>query len=127
MTLFRYVLTISVLFALPGRVAADDRVGAAGLTPPLSVRQMGMGHVSFGGQDMLRAWTNPALLADQATQGEAAVSGASMFGGLQTTGGFGAGAGAVAAGPAWLALSSSRRMATSCRSDASGFSSRYSS
>ncbi len=40
---------------------------------------------------MLRAWTNPAVLADQETTGEASVNGASMFQGQQKTGGLGVG------------------------------------
>jgi len=70
---------------------ADGAAGAAILNVPLSVRQAGMGGVSAGGTDLLRAWSNPALLAGQATRGEAALGGASMFGGQQQTLGAGVG------------------------------------
>lgn len=65
--------------------------GAAILKLPLSVRQMGMGNVSVAGKDVLRAWSNPALLASQDTEGTVAISGASMFGGEDTTLGLGVG------------------------------------
>jgi hypothetical protein len=50
------------------------------LTVPLSVRQMGMGGVSTGGADVLRAWCNPSLLGRQENQWEVAAGGASVFG-----------------------------------------------
>ena len=74
-----------------GIAGAKDRVGGSYLRIPLSVRQMGMGDVSLGGRDVLRAWSNPAVLADQDMRGEVAVSGGSMFAGGQTTGGLGLG------------------------------------
>jgi len=77
------------LVLLEGGLRAESGVGAAVLAMPLSVRQMGMGNVTMGGRDMLRAWTNPAVLADQETTGEASVNGASMFQGQQKTGGLG--------------------------------------
>lgn len=76
---------------LEGGLRAESGVGAAVLAMPLSVRQMGMGNVTMGGRDMLRAWTNPAVLADQETTGEASVNGASMFQGQQKNGGLGVG------------------------------------
>ncbi len=51
-------------------------VGGSFLNQPLSVRQMGEGNVSAVSGDLLRAWTNPALLASQVTSGALAVSGA---------------------------------------------------
>jgi len=83
--------TVLSAVLLPGLVGAAGTVGAQFLNLPLSVRQMGMGNVSVGGRDVLRAWSNPSLLADQARRGEVAFNGASMFGGDQTTFGFGAG------------------------------------
>ncbi|MEK7476232.1 MAG: hypothetical protein AAB152_11455 [Candidatus Coatesbacteria bacterium] len=58
---------------------------------PLSVRQMGMGNVSCGGGDILRAWSNPSLISDQAQRGEVALHGASRFEKRESTFGFGAG------------------------------------
>lgn len=74
-----------------GTLQADSRIGATTLRFPLSVQQMAMGSVSLGGNDVLRAWTNPAILAHQETQGQAALTGGALFGGLQKTGGLGAG------------------------------------
>lgn len=76
---------------LCGALQAEDRIGMAVLAIPMSVRQQGMGNVGLGGDDIMKAWSNPALLADQGTQGEVALNGASMFGGEQTAGGVGAG------------------------------------
>lgn len=78
------------LILLAGTVSAGNRVAATAITLPLSVRQMGMGNVSVGGNDTLRAWANPSLLADQVTTVEVAVNAASMFG-EQTAGGLGLG------------------------------------
>jgi len=65
---------------------ARAATGAAVLSLPLSVRQIGMGGVSAGGADILRGWSNPALLAGQATRGEATLGGVSVAGGEQTLG-----------------------------------------
>ena len=54
--------------------------GASLLAVPMSVRQAGLGGVSLGGNDIMRAWSNPALLADQGAKYELALSGAQMFG-----------------------------------------------
>lgn len=56
------LLLMSVVF-LAAKVKAGAPLGAAILKLPLSVRQMGMGSVTLGGEDVLRAWSNPALLA----------------------------------------------------------------
>ena len=86
------------LLAMAGTARAEGAAGAAILNVPLSVRQAGMGGVSAGGADVMRAWSNPALLAGQATRGEVALGGGSMFGGTQTT--MGAGVGWMLT-PAW--------------------------
>lgn len=65
--------------------------GARSIAMPLSVRQMGMGDVSLGGIDVLRAWSNPALLGRQRSRGEAAINGSSMFGAEATRIGMGVG------------------------------------
>jgi len=72
--------------------------GAQFLNSPLSVREAGMGQVSMGSSDILRAWSNPALLADQDTRGTVGMSGGSLFGGDLT--GIGVGAGWLAS-PSW--------------------------
>ncbi len=61
------------------------------LVMPLSVRQMGMGDVSLAGIDVLRAWSNPALLGRQRSRGEVAINGSSLFGAEATRMGLGAG------------------------------------
>ena len=73
-----------------GTAWAATPAGAAFLNVPVSVRQIGMGGVSTGGFDLLRAWSNPAVLAEQRTRGQAALTGASVFGGEFTTIGSGA-------------------------------------
>jgi len=83
-------LLLPILALLP--VAADAAsTGAAFLNRPLSVRQMGMGNVAPGENDVLRVWSNPAVLAGQATAGEVALNGASRPETGQSS--FGAGAG----------------------------------
>ena len=71
-------LAVAVLFAVPAY--AGELSGASLLAVPMSVRQAGMGGVSVGGNDVMRAWSNPALLADQGTRYELALSGAQLFG-----------------------------------------------
>ena len=66
--------------------SARATTGAAVLALPLSVRQIGMGGVSAGGSDLLRGWSNPALLAGQARRGEATLGGVSTGVGEQTLG-----------------------------------------
>ncbi|MEK7475413.1 MAG: CsgG/HfaB family protein [Candidatus Coatesbacteria bacterium] len=55
--------------------------GALLLNAPLSVREAGMGQVSVGSTDVLRTWSNPALLAGQSTRGAVQMTGGSLFGG----------------------------------------------
>jgi hypothetical protein len=69
---------LSLALACP--VQAGSLSGASLLAVPMSVRQAGMGEVSPGGNDILRAWSNPALLADQGTKYELAFSGAQIMG-----------------------------------------------
>ncbi len=82
---------VALSAAMPRMVLAESRPGALFANLPLSVRQTGMGGVSLVGQDILRAWSNPALLVEQETAVELAASGVSMFGGEQAAGGLGAG------------------------------------
>jgi len=70
--------------------AAASSTGASFLNVSLSVREMGMGNMSVGAGDVLGAWSNPAVLADQPTRGQAALTGSSMFAGQQSTFGLGA-------------------------------------
>ena len=86
-----FAFVLGMLFLLAARSSSENRPGAAMLALPMSVRQMGMGDVSVGGSDILRVWCNPSLLANQKTSGEAALVGASMWGGLQSIGGGGIG------------------------------------
>ena len=72
-------------------VRAETRPGAAFLAIPMSVRQTGMGDTTMGGNDILRSWSNPAMLARLAGTGEAAVTGSSLFGGEQVSSGLGLG------------------------------------
>lgn len=60
---------------------AENRLAAAILKLPISVRQVGMGDLSLGKDDVLRTWSNPAVLAAQETKGAVAIGGASQFGG----------------------------------------------
>ncbi len=71
--------------------AAFAGVAAQPLVMPLSVRQMGMGDVSMAGVDVLRAWSNPALLGRQRSRGEVAINGSSLFGAEATRMGLGFG------------------------------------
>ncbi|MEK7474658.1 MAG: hypothetical protein AAB152_03390 [Candidatus Coatesbacteria bacterium] len=87
-------IMVAGLAAMPA--AAEVTTGAAFLNLPLSVRQTGMGGVAPGGQDVMRAWSNPAMLAGQRTRGELAIDGASMFGGHEST---------LAAGAGWVPIS----------------------
>jgi TolB-like protein len=83
-------LLLPILALLPA-VANAASTGVAFLNRPLSVRQMGMGNVAPGENDVLRVWSNPAVLAGQATAGEIALNGASRPETGQSS--FGAGAG----------------------------------
>ncbi len=83
----RYLAVLLSLLPALGSAAS----GARSLALPMSVRQMGMGDVSAAGTDVLAAWSNPALLAAQKTQGEFAIGGASLFGSEAQTFGLGAG------------------------------------
>ncbi|MEK7474361.1 MAG: CsgG/HfaB family protein [Candidatus Coatesbacteria bacterium] len=89
------VLLVALVLAAGARAAKT--VGASYLNVPLSVRQIGMGGVSTGGSDLLRAWSNPAVLADQPTRGQAALTGASAYAGQFTT---------IGSGASWLLLPS---------------------
>lgn len=77
------------LFLTPARASANDMLGASALNLPLSVAQAAMGDTGLGGDDLLRAWVNPAVLAQQEGIGKVALAGGSLFGGLQTTSGGG--------------------------------------
>ena len=77
-----------------GAVSAARVLAGAGapfLNSGLSVRQAGMGDVSVGGDDVLRVWSNPALLASQRARAVIGLNGSSLFDGIQQT--FGAGLG----------------------------------
>lgn len=56
-----------------------DAAGALQMTIPLSTRSLGMGGVTLGGSDVLRSWSNPALLAGLASEGEVAIQGGAQF------------------------------------------------
>jgi len=84
------ILLLPFLLLLPG-VAMSAPTVAGFLNVPLSAQQVGMGGVSIGGQDVLRAWSNPSLLTSQANRGEVGINGGSFFDGSQK--GMGAGAG----------------------------------
>ena len=85
------VFTAALVVPISIGAAEKTLPGAPFLTLPLSVRQIGMGDVSLGGNDIMRAWTNPALLAGQDRQWELGFTGASLFGGLERGIGMGAG------------------------------------
>lgn len=72
-----------------GDLGAASPVGAPFLLNPISVRQVGMAGMAVGGNDALRAWSNPALLSGLAERGEIAASAGSMAGGVQSVGGLG--------------------------------------
>ena len=80
MTGFLKAFIPSLVLVLANPAQAGALSGASLLTVPMSVRQAGMGEVSLGGNDILRAWSNPALLADQGTKYELAFSGAQLMG-----------------------------------------------
>ncbi|MEK7477649.1 MAG: hypothetical protein AAB152_18675 [Candidatus Coatesbacteria bacterium] len=84
---------VLVASALGGRAGAATTTpaGAAFLAMPLSVQQMGMGDVTLGGHDIMRAWMNPAMLAEQANEGEVAINGGPQFQSVETTLGLGVG------------------------------------
>ncbi len=85
----RVLIAASVAFG--PSVPAFATSAARMVSLPLSVRQLGMGDVSAGGSDVLRAWSNPALVLGQRTQGELALNGSSLFGAEASTQGFGFG------------------------------------
>ena len=60
-------------------VSEEASFTGALLNVPLSVRQMGMGNVSVGGTDLMRAWSNPAMVAGQPGGGELALNGGALF------------------------------------------------
>lgn len=91
MTGFRR-LSLALAVGLAVRtVDAATKAGAPFLNSPLSVRQAGMGGVSVGGDDILRVWSNPSLLAAQRPRAVIGLNGSSLFDGVQQT--FGAGLG----------------------------------
>ncbi|MEK7475699.1 MAG: CsgG/HfaB family protein [Candidatus Coatesbacteria bacterium] len=57
-----------------------DQPGAIELSMPVSVRQYGMSGVSGLGGDVLRAWSNPALLGLMSSRGEGALVGGKILG-----------------------------------------------
>jgi len=87
-TVLRALAAAVAVSGIAGGARADARAAAAFVSLPLSVRQMGMGDAAPGGADVLRAWCNPALLADRDGLGEVAISGGAMPAG-QMTGGLG--------------------------------------
>jgi len=82
---------LSLALLLAPSISLSAVTGAGFLNVPLSPQQLGMGEVSIGGQDVLRAWSNPAMLSDQSTRGEICMNGGSFFDAGQS--GLGAGAG----------------------------------
>jgi hypothetical protein len=82
---------VSTILALALAPAVHAATGAGLLNTPLSVRQIGMGNVSLGGADVLKAWSNPAGLSGMEGKGVAAVNGAQIYDGDMTA--FGGGAG----------------------------------
>jgi hypothetical protein len=82
---------LSLGLLLAPSIALSAATGAGFLNVPLSPQQLGMGEVSIGGTDILRAWSNPAMLSDQSTRGEISMNGGSFFDAGQS--GLGAGAG----------------------------------
>ena len=78
---------VAVFMVFVSSAFTDERVDMAVLAILMSVCLQGMGNVGLGGDDSMKAWSNPALMADQGTQGEVALNGASMFGGEQVAGG----------------------------------------
>ncbi len=85
------VICFPFLMAAGGSRADGALAGAEFLNFPLSVRQSGMGETAAGGTDLMRAWSNPALLADGEAELEAAASGGSRQSGLHSGGGLGIG------------------------------------
>ena len=92
-----FSLPVLVSCILSGIAFGQDRVGRALLSQAMSVRQAGMGEVSVGGDDVLRGWVNPAILAMQDSKWELAAGGTSLFG-EQTGLGLGVG---FALNPSW--------------------------
>jgi len=85
-----YLCLVFLACLISGLAMPQTRIGGALLSLPMSARQDGMGEVSIGGSDVLRGWSNPAILAVQETKWEFAAGGASLFG-EQTGMGLGAG------------------------------------
>ncbi len=91
MTILRSSLRIALALIVMITGPAFATSAARMVSLPLSVRQLGMGDVSAGGSDILRAWSNPSLVLAQRTQGEVALNGSSLFGAEAATQGFGFG------------------------------------
>lgn len=85
MTLARKLAAILGCLIIPAdRAISDGATAAAILKLPISVRQAGMGDLSVGADDVLRTWSNPALLASMRARGAVAIGGASLFDGEDT-------------------------------------------
>jgi hypothetical protein len=86
---FLFLPACGLLF--PGVASAESVKRVAFLNVPLSVREMGMGGVDASGADILRVWSNPALLVQQETKWEAGIGGASRYANEQVMAGLGVG------------------------------------
>ncbi len=84
------LLLAALAVASPGWTD-EAATGAPFLNLPVSVRQAGMGNLAVGGNDIMRSWSNPSLLAGQYMELEAALNGSAMYGAGSLTmgGGFG--------------------------------------
>lgn len=85
----RGIRLLAAIFAIGlarAGAAEDVSQGGALLNAPLSIRQLGMGNTSIGGDDVMRAWSNPALLAARENGGELALNGGSYFMGTSALG-----------------------------------------
>ena len=85
-----FPLMLVLVLAAPG-ARAGEPAGAPILTRLLSVKQMGMGNLALAEYDVMRSWSNPALLAGQQGDYELAVGGSTRPATGQSA--FGAGAG----------------------------------
>jgi hypothetical protein len=81
----RSVAVVALVLDMALASRASAAAGAPFLNLGLSVRQAGMGDVSVGGDDVLRVWSNPALLASQRARAVIGLNGSSLFDGVQQT------------------------------------------
>jgi len=88
---WRVFISLITAAAVASGLYAENDAGAIFLNNPLSIRQVGMGNLSMAGTDMLRAWSNPAVLADQERLFELSMNGSSAFDGIESS--FAGGAG----------------------------------